>query len=113
LKNNHSRKPENLASRIARLGRISETDKSAGLESGQAQALMAFGVKIGALRRKLKLGLDELAAQAGLDPDLVLSIELGAAPPEQVRSSLPALGAALGDKEYELSALFLKMMLPA
>jgi hypothetical protein len=101
---------ENLAPRIIEAVRISQGDDGASEDEQNSQSLLVFGVKLGALRRKKRFKLEEIANKTNIDANYLFAIELGIVKSKKVEEHLPSLEAALGDNNSELSQLFFELM---
>jgi len=99
-----------VARRIAEALRALESDGKIYRDNGSLP-LKVFGVKLGALRVRRGLSLEELADLAGIDVNTLFSIELGIAPLQEIEAGLLPLGKALGGEYQYLSRLLVDLVL--
>jgi len=90
-----------------KLIQIAQASQGNPLMSGEkpSSPLEAFGLAIGALRRRKEISLCELQELTGIEEGILLRIEVGRASLEQAIDSLPTLAAAFDIDEKKLSRL--------
>jgi hypothetical protein len=100
-----------LAGRIAK---ASSRDRKfyTSCSEGEVTPLELFGMRVGSMRRSRNLGLEELSTKAHMDTELLLAIELGQAPLDEISKNIRVLGDALGDEYLNLSRLLTHLLLP-
>jgi hypothetical protein len=98
------KKTSDLANHLIQIARASEGNPLISKES-LSSPLEAFGMTLGALRRRKEISLCELQELTGIEEETLLRIEVGRASLKQVIESLPSLAAAFGVEEKKLSRL--------
>lgn len=93
-----------LANKLIQIAQASQGNPLISREN-PSSPLEAFGMAIGALRRRKEMSLCELQELTGIEEEALLRIEVGRASLEQAIDSLPALAAAFEIDEKKLSRL--------